>query len=106
MTEEEIFAALTSPQGRRVLIALTALYIGLTLAGNVPVSQAFAERWPRLAMLFVLGQKWGAVVRGALKPIVGLVLPSVAKQVLDEIFPGAFSGRTLPPPPSNGGTPS
>lgn len=106
MTEEEAVALLTSPNGRRVLIAATILYIGLTLAGNVPMSQSFAERWPRLAMLWVLGQKWGAVVRGVLKPLVGLALPSVAKQVLDEIFPGAFSGRTLPPPPSNGGTPS
>ena len=77
--------------------AALGLYLLLTLLGNVRLDEATATRYPRLAAAWVVAQKVGAVGRGVLKPIVGLVVPSAAKEVVSQLYPGTFSGPPTTP---------
>lgn len=81
------------------------LYLLLCALGNKQLSQETAVKWPQFASLWVVAQKVGAIGRGILKPALGLVLPSVAKEVVEQVFPGAFSpDSTRPPTPPGAGS--
>ncbi len=75
-----------------------ALYLLLCALGNKQISQETAERWPRFAALWIVAQKVALVGRGLLKPLLGIVLPSAAREVVEQIFPGAFTTSTKSPP--------
>lgn len=95
MLETDLY--LTAAREHPYLTALVLLHLALSALGNVHIPEATARAWPRLAMAWVLGQKVGAVARGVTKPLLGLVLPSAAKDVLETLYPGAVNSS--PPPP-------
>ena len=90
------------------LTAATLLYLGLVALGNVKLSQETAAAWPRFASLWVVAQKTGLVLRGVLRPLIGIALPSAARQVVEEIWPGALTATssrpTAPPTTRDGGS--
>ena len=90
------------------LTASTLLYLGLVALGNVKLSQETAVKWPRFASLWVVAQKTGLVLRGVLKPLIGIALPSAAKEVIEQVFPGALTATssrpTAPPTARDGGS--
>lgn len=90
------------------LTAATLIYLGLVALGNVQISPETAVQWPRFASLWVVAQKTGLVLRGVLRPLIGIALPSAARQVVEEIWPGALTATssrpTAPPTTRDGGS--
>lgn len=72
-----------------VAVLLTAL-ANLTL----PVDVALAN--PRLASAVVFARKVAPVLRGALKPLLGIFLPKVAAEVVSEMLGGAPTSSSSP----------
>lgn len=93
MTASEVFAWI---QAHPWTTAAVATYLLLCVLGNAKLDESIAVAYPRLASAWVVGQKIGAVGRGLLKPVVGMVLPSAAKDVVSQLFPGAFAGPATP----------
>jgi hypothetical protein len=84
------------------LTAATLLYLALVALGNVKLEEETAVKWPRFASLWVVAQKTGLVLRGLLKPLLGIALPSAARQVVEQLWPGALTSQRNPVPPSSG----
>jgi len=76
--------------------ALTVIAVLMTALANVTVPAELARANPRLASAVVLSRKLAPVLRGALKPLLGLALPHVAAQVVEELL----GGGDTPSPPS------
>lgn len=93
----EIDLYLAAAREHPYITALVLLHLALSALGNVHLPEATARAWPRLTMAVLLGQRGGLVVRGITKPLLGLVLPSAAKDVLETLYPGAVNSS--PPPP-------
>jgi len=90
------------------LTAGTVAYLVLVVIGNVQISPETAVQWPRFASLWVVAQKTGFVLRGVLRPLIGIALPSAAKEVIEQVFPGALTATssrpTAPPTARDGGS--
>lgn len=80
------------------IAAAVALYLLLTALANKKLSEETARAWPRFASLWVVSQKVALVGRGLLKPFLGIVIPRAAQDVVEQVFPGAFSSSTKSPP--------
>ena len=93
----EIDLYLAAARQHPYLAALVVVHLALSALGNLHLTEATARAWPRLAMAVLLGQCVGLVVRGVTKPLLGLVLPSAAKDVLEQLYPGAVN--SVPPTP-------
>jgi hypothetical protein len=91
MTPEEITSWITA---HPYATAGIVLYLALTAFGNLTMPEAVAVANPRLASAWVVAQRIGALCRGLLKPVVGLVIPSVARDVVSQIYPTAFGPPT------------
>jgi len=76
-----------------------ALALVLALLAQVKLTRDQALRWPRLAALIVVAHKVAPVLRGLLKPLVGVGSAKVALEVVDLLFPSSPSSN--PPPPSS-----
>lgn len=94
---EELNAAIEQARQHPWVTGAAVLYLLLCALANKQLSQETAVKWPKFASLWVIAQKVGAVGRGLLKPILGLVLPSAAKEVVEQVFPGAFTPSQRPP---------
>jgi len=100
MSPEELTAWILAHPYATAGIVLYALLCAL---GNITMPESVAAANPRLASAWVVAQKVGAIGRGLLKPLVGLVIPSAARQVVISIYPNAFGPPTPRPatePPS------
>lgn len=94
MTPEEITSWITAHPYATAGIVLYAL---LSAFGNLTMPESVAAANPRLASAWVVAQKVGAIGRGLLKPLVGLVLPSAAREVVSQVYPLAFGPPTPRP---------
>lgn len=108
MTQDDLDLYLSVAKAHPYLSAATALYLALVLIGNYNLSPETAVKWPRIAMIWVVAQKTGLVLRGILKPLLGIALPGAAKQVIEQIWPGALTASsvrpTIPPAGQDGGS--
>ena len=82
-----------------------ALLLALVLAAlaQVRLTREQALAWPRLASLVVVSKRLGPVLRGLLKPILGVGSAKVALVVIDAIWPPERGPNSNPPP--SGGAP-
>lgn len=105
MTQEDLALYISVAKAHPILTALLALFLVLTALGNVQISQETAVKWPRFASFWVVAQKGGLVVRNILKPILGILLPKVAREVVEQVWPGALTASTRTPttPPGQDG---
>jgi hypothetical protein len=105
---QELAPYIEAAKAHPYLTAATLIYLGLVALGNVQLSQETAVQWPRFASAWVVAQKTGVVLRGVLKPIIGIALPSAAKQVVEQVWPGALTATstrpTMPPAGQDGGS--
>ena len=108
MIQEDLDLYLSVAKAHPYLTAATLIYLGLVALGNVQLSQETAVQWPRFASAWVVAQKTGLVLRGIMKPIIGIALPSAARQVVEQVWPGALTATstrpTMPPAGQDGGS--
>lgn len=68
---------------------LVALAVVLTALANLDLPADLARANPRLASALVFARKVAPVLRGALKPLLGIFAPKIAAQVVSELFEAA-----------------
>lgn len=68
---------------------LVVLAVVLTALANLDLPADLARANPRLASALVFARKVAPVLRGALKPLLGIFAPKIAAQVVSELFEAA-----------------
>jgi hypothetical protein len=100
---DEIDKAIEWARHHPWLAAAIGLWLLLSALGHWTPSEELAKRYPRLVAVILLGRDLGITVFRAGKPLAAILAPSLARDLVDQVYHPA--DKTEPPPTPRDATP-